>query len=247
MHGIGLRRPGSLSAGRAPAVSFPDLPMVVDGLAQPVLMRFLGGRAEVGGLAEFGGLSTLALQAGTAPDYAQAFAAKEPLDLCVDFNGAFYRDSGTTFGDLDTHDYIVEAVLTGIAGNGRVAGKWAAGVGWALLFVSGTLYLWHQDASGAVSVSVGALTNGNPYHVLFFMRRAGSGVGYVNSSRGAAVAISAKSDTLSNAVAFEIGASGGSTAYTGKLAWLGVWNVPAGMTTHLQDAVAAARFVATGI
>jgi hypothetical protein len=75
-----------------------NMPLTINGIS-PRPITFVGQDALAGGWPERHGDVTLALQAGTAPDYQQPGAFRDELGFCQFNDGGFFLDPGNVVGD----------------------------------------------------------------------------------------------------------------------------------------------------
>lgn len=186
--------------------------------------------------------------AGASPSYAQ----DTPLlgtDEGVRYNAGIRMEApGNAFANVTTEDMVIECVFRQNSVNGCIAAKrTVVGVrGW-LIGVDTTgivrVYIW--DATGSVTITAGTVTLAAWYHVLFFLDRSGSGIGYLNAIAGSAAVISARAGSLTTAaVPFTVSGYNDSAAGKGDvhIAQLAMWQRDAWLDTHLQATLAAQRF-----
>jgi hypothetical protein len=157
--------------------------------------------------------------------------------------GAVYTSSGkvhaaatSSVGDLTTEDMAVEFVYKATAANnGRLVDKGLLGTdGWTLRqgVASISLSFDLRTASTTTSVSSATVGAGQWYHGIVFVDRdeatTNGSVFYTNGSAGTGANLSARSGSLTNATALNVGGSASSATLPGPIATLRVWRCPTG-------------------
>jgi hypothetical protein len=229
---------------RATSSGFDSITRQID-IAGTVItpsLLFLGASASGTGWTATVG-SNLALEAGTAPSYAQGTPS---VGQSVLFNnGGYYKSAATTLGQVTTEDMILGVCWRTSGSDLTIAAKRNAGVGWSLHEASSKITLLIQDADGAASVASAALTAGCWHYAEFYIDRSGSGQCYINGvASGDPVDVSAVEKTLTNSEHFAVGGtSAGGALYTSHVAGLSLYIAAGFLDTHLQTTLAKRRFM----
>lgn len=168
----------------------------------------------------------------------------------ITFGAKYFEDSGTTVGNVGTHD-VLDVVLFKATGTTSVLiAKRNAGVGWEIgINASDQLYKTIQDASGSATVVSAALTAGSVYLAIITNDRSGNAQIYLfSATSGAAVDISTRNATLDALVSFTVGADdGGSGLFDSTLYYYAQYHSDGWLDSHLQATlVAELAAIATG-
>lgn len=225
-----------------------NMPLAINSLS-PMPVTFVGQDALVGGWPERHGDVTLALQAGTAPDYQQPGAFRDGLGYCKFNGGGFYRPPATSFGDVTDEDTVKEFVVWSNPGGsaGAVAGKLRTAPnnqGWQLYNNGTALSLTIYTGGTARALSTASAIPNTLVHLLYILDKSGSGRAYMDGTVTATVDISAITD-MSTATYFELGARRGAAFGYDGLYLYQEWNFGVGgLDSHVQDAIAKQRAAA---
>ena len=144
--------------------------------------------------------------------------------------------ASSSVGDITTEDFVVEFVLKSTStANGKVFDKGLAGTdGYAMRQSSGAnSYAFElRTASTTTAVSSPGTTAGQFAHAMVFVDRdeatTNGAIFYVNGSAGTGVNVSARSTTLSNATAFNMGGAVSSSMAVGPIESMRIWKCPTG-------------------
>lgn len=199
---------------------------------------------------EYGGADGILSEAGAGASIAYARGA--PLlgpDLAVEYNAGIRMEApGNAFGEVTTEDMVIACVFRFNSVNGCIAAKRTVvgARGWLIgADTTGIIRVYIWDATGSVTITAGTVTLGAWCHVIFFLDRSGSGIGYLNNIAGSAAVISARAGSLAAAaVPFTVSGYNDSAAGKGAfhLAQLAMWKRDAWLDTHLQATLAGQRF-----
>jgi len=213
---------------------------------------FLGGDADGTDwtTASFPGTPVACTRQAVAvqPTYNDGSPCLSATDDSVLFNESdYYLAPNTTFGQVTTEDFIVEAVFNSGALDAQkvMLATRVGGVGYALYTTAANkLTLAIEDVGGAIDPDTAALDEHTWYHAICFLDRSGSAQFYINGvSSGAATAINAKNGTLDGSTALTLGSrSAGGVPYDSAVAYLAMWKGAAWLTSHLNPDTAAERF-----
>jgi hypothetical protein len=179
---------------------------------------------------------------GDAPTLGLYTPVADAVSRGVKFNaGTLYEGDGA-LANVGTDDFVIEAVIEAPVSTssqyvfGNVNASFNAG--WALFCSSSHIILYMTRSGGSVSCQVSRGV-GTHEHVIFFVDRSGSMVGYRNAAAGTATTPNTVDDSSDP---FQIG--GGNNAgqkYTGKIIQLAMWQADDWLDTHLQASVAKER------
>lgn len=233
------------------AAALPDT-ITVDGTTVKAILRIEGRHASASGWDfKIGGPATL-IGTGTAPTY--HVAGPGPRDLserCDTVGGSKCFQAGSAaVGEITTEDFIIESAFhigsstpaTGTFWQKRVGGSGPGG--WAAVLLS-TREFYVQLYPGAIAAfQSAALSLNSDNHYIGFARRLTSAQAYIAGARSAgAFSISAASASLTSSYVLTAQGNDGSgtNGLPGGIYVMQLFLHP-GLSTHLQDAVAAARF-----
>jgi hypothetical protein len=230
--------------------------LTINGATVYPTLRYKGGDATATQWPAWGYGETLAVAGtGTAPTLNAGSPLYGPSDDSVRGNGA--SGGGTTgrtyngttgLGAVGTNDFVIEYigdihVLAPVMAS--KSGGGGASVGWVLLSNSGTVAIYIYDGAGVLCPSA-ALTLTQFSHVIGFADRSGYFQWYVNGgASGVPTAISARSGSISGTSAFSLlGYNLQTATMAGRFSYLALWQGDAWLDSHLQPAIAAARYAA---
>jgi len=167
---------------------------------------------------------------------------------CSNCDSMAATDSGVT-GDATTGDIVVEVIVeAGNSGSDATVidhiNDLVNGPGWAVVENAGVYKLRIQPSATIVDVSTAALTEGAWYHIMWFADRSGSGQAYVNGvASGSAQSLSTVTASLTTTYNLALLARPTVGAeYPNRVAYASMWTDATWLDTHLQAAVALARF-----
>lgn len=245
-------------AGR---LSIPDLPseilprtITINSITESTFFRYEGRDAsDTGGWLARAGYHATEIGSGGEPTYQIDGIGPSELSKRIDVvggTGKCFQVDDVAGGEITTEDFVIEVVWrVGVtSANGTLIEKRVGGAGpggWSLVHLSsGELYC--QLYPGAVAAFQSAVLSDNTtYHAIGFADRSGSGQWYVNgAASGASFSISAASATLTSAYQARLMGDTGGTSKTmyGGIYMLQVWKRASWLDTHLQAAVASARW-----
>jgi len=201
-----------------------------NGVAPTGILEFLLGAATAGGAPERAArITALALQAGTAPTYAQPSVWGGVSDGCILGNaGGYYLAGNTTDGAITTQDIWIK-IKSHVVASVVLAAKRTTGVGYVVGFdATPALYCTIQDATGAVTVTSAALTAGTFVSADLAINRDDATMGgrwFINdAASGTLVDCTARVLTIDAAVALALLAnSAGSSPMSTWLHFVGVY------------------------
>ena len=161
----------------------------------------------------------------------------------------YWDTDDADFADISTEDYVIEVVLkykTGV--QTAVLSKYTPlgnDSGYLLYTPSaGNMYLYTADDSilSGASVILTGLQEDVWYHLIYFIDRSGSGIGYANGSPGSAVVVSGFPN-CSTVNEFRINAFADAAGKgSQELAHAAMWKRDDWLDTHLQADLAEERF-----
>jgi hypothetical protein len=228
-------------------ILLPELGLTINSITENPYFAYLGGSKK--GLASvatwpayYGGGDCVSAGSGNDPiiyDYA-----------CKPDGGKVWEAQTTGVGDLTTEDFVLEMILdcdntTSV----RPISKRSTALGWRIFCQNagaGFLNCTFEDSSGTtglISCEAG-LTPGTRYHMMLFVDRSGYAQWYRNGIlSNVAVDVSARQLSISNAVKLVLCATYTyGSIYSEKIGWICMWKRDAWLDTHLQGAVALARY-----
>lgn len=161
-------------------------------------------------------------------------------DMAVDMNSGTqtWVDSGTTFGDLGTDDFVIEGVVKSSDTANSVIARKLAATGWNLYMISGKIVANIIDSTTSLFPQTAVLPSGVWFHFIAFFDRSGSARFYTNGRAGSAFNISTASGSLDVVTAFSIGDG---AADDHSIAYLALWQRDNWLDSHNQAALANER------
>lgn len=225
-----------------------NMPLTINGIT-PRPLTFVGQRITAAGAPEQHGDVTLALQAGTLPDFQQPGAFRDGLGFLRCNAGGYLKDTtgDHVFADIAAQDFVVELAIIMGGDSLHIADKRSVGVGgWEVKTGAGVVNCSISDGT-AVQFGSGAITAGALTHLFGVADRSGSGVWHVNGDMKTPAVISGSAGSLTRALSFALGArSAGGTPWDEAIYLFQLWIGPDAvwLDGHNQIAIAKQRSAA---
>jgi len=151
-----------------------DQVLTINGSSQLPILRYSGIDANLTNWTPWNYGETLTLQAGTAPtlDQDTTWTGRGTKNQSVLFNGGgYYKDSGTSLGNLGTDDFVIELIYKSNSGTtAGIASKYSA-AGWYIQDRNSGFKFYFDDNGNSLQLQSGAIANSTWYHVMIFVNR----------------------------------------------------------------------------
>lgn len=251
MHPHAQQRIAPWREGGAPPAGVLWMPtsLTINSVTEEAAVVFRGDAATVSAwpaAVGTGDMEIVGSGADVVPGQATGFALA-PTGVRFD-EGKYFRSVSTALGDVTTQDFVIEAVLLeagGASGVQYAVGKGSPGSYWQIRnTAAGQLRFYTVGAGGSAVSAAQTVSAATWLHLMWFYDASGSYQAYVNGvALGSAVACSTVG-SLTNTDRLTFGArpTAGDFPWDGRLALLQQWVRASWLDTHLQAAVAAARY-----
>lgn len=248
--GVGAKLLGDIGSGVGAGIAALSQDLTLNGITVEPTFRYEAKNATTGSWAATVGETLTGAGSGGTVELDTPFIGVSSGDEAVNGDGTRYWQAGdSSFANWGTDDIVLEVVCKippASSTVGVVSARTTGNQGWYLIRSGSNFNLLLTDGtSTTATISFASPTDNAWLHIIFFLDRSGSGIGYINGtivsstpSLTSVGSIPAEKLTLN---AFRTDGLG---PYTTEVAYVAQWQRDAWLDTHLQADLARERFLA---